>query len=248
MVVYPPCPCGDRVQRPAERLASAFCGWWEGGMPSGGRRRTYVYVDGFNLFYGALKGTPHKWLDLPALCRRLFPNYDVRKIKYFTARVKATPIDPDISNRQDAYIRALRTFPDIQIIEGSFLKKKERHLLEKGRGYVQLKRFEEKGSDVNLGAHLVHDAHKPAFDAAILISNDSDLLEPVRIVRQELGLHVGVALPLSRPDRKPSHMLTASGVASALWHLRQATPFRKSQLPDPIVDARGKKIHKPEDW
>ena len=29
--------------------------------------RTVVYVDGFNLYYGALKGTSWKWLDLVAL-------------------------------------------------------------------------------------------------------------------------------------------------------------------------------------
>jgi 6-hydroxy-3-succinoylpyridine 3-monooxygenase len=26
--------------------------------------RTRVYVDGYNLYYGCLKGTPYKWLDL----------------------------------------------------------------------------------------------------------------------------------------------------------------------------------------
>ena len=34
---------------------------------------THVYIDGFNLYYGALKGTPYKWLDLEALCRKLMP-------------------------------------------------------------------------------------------------------------------------------------------------------------------------------
>ena len=29
---------------------------------------TYVYVDGFNLYYGAVKGTPYKWLNINALC------------------------------------------------------------------------------------------------------------------------------------------------------------------------------------
>ena len=33
--------------------------------------RAYIYVDGFNLFYRALKGTPHKWLNLAALAKRL---------------------------------------------------------------------------------------------------------------------------------------------------------------------------------
>tara|TARA_R110002072_G_scaffold29206_4_gene92759 strand:- start:564 stop:863 length:300 start_codon:yes stop_codon:yes gene_type:complete len=33
--------------------------------------RTCVYVDGFNLYYGALKRTPYKWLDLAALMAAL---------------------------------------------------------------------------------------------------------------------------------------------------------------------------------
>jgi len=36
--------------------------------------RTYVYVDGFNLYYSALKNTPYKWLDLRALFARILPN------------------------------------------------------------------------------------------------------------------------------------------------------------------------------
>ena len=40
---------------------------------------TYVYIDGFNLYYGAVKGTPHRWLDLEALCRQLLPNEDIGK-------------------------------------------------------------------------------------------------------------------------------------------------------------------------
>jgi hypothetical protein len=32
-----------------------------------------VYVDAFNLYYGCLKGTPYRWLDLDAFCRQLLP-------------------------------------------------------------------------------------------------------------------------------------------------------------------------------
>ena len=56
--------------------------------------RTFVYVDGFNLYYGALKGTPWKWLDLPALFTKVLqPHHDILKVKYFTARVSGTPAD-----------------------------------------------------------------------------------------------------------------------------------------------------------
>jgi hypothetical protein len=51
---------------------------------------------------------------------------------------------------------------------------------------VEVLKTEEKGSDVNIAAHLVNDAHKGRFEAAVLITNDSDLLTPMQIVRREL--------------------------------------------------------------
>ena len=73
--------------------------------------RTSVYIDGFNLYYGALKGTPFKWLDLRALCQAYLPNNDIDHIKYFTARISARPNDPLQPARQQAYLRALSTIP-----------------------------------------------------------------------------------------------------------------------------------------
>lgn len=51
--------------------------------------RTNVYVDGFNLYYGSLKGTAYKWLDPDALCQRLLPRNEVHRIRYFTAMITA---------------------------------------------------------------------------------------------------------------------------------------------------------------
>jgi hypothetical protein len=69
--------------------------------------RTIVYVDGFNLYYGALKGTPYKWLDLKALFTSVLPGHNILKIKYYTARVSARPGNPDAPTEQDAYLRAI---------------------------------------------------------------------------------------------------------------------------------------------
>ena len=50
--------------------------------------RTFVYVDGFNLYYGALRGTPWKWLDPVALFEKVLQSqHDIVAVKYFTARV-----------------------------------------------------------------------------------------------------------------------------------------------------------------
>jgi hypothetical protein len=68
--------------------------------------RTVVYVDGFNLYYGALKGTPYRWLDLERLCRLLLPSNDVQRINYHTAPVAPRPDDPKQPVRQQIYLRA----------------------------------------------------------------------------------------------------------------------------------------------
>lgn len=81
---------------------------------------THVYIDGFNFYYGAVKGTPYKWLDFDGLCRRLFPNDDIRRIRYFTAIVSGRPDDSDKPQRQQIYIRALQTIPHLTVNYGPF--------------------------------------------------------------------------------------------------------------------------------
>jgi cobyrinic acid a,c-diamide synthase len=99
---------------------------------------------------------------------------------------------------------------------------------------------EEKGSDVNLGVHLVRDGFKGLFDMAAVLTNDTDLVEPVRIVTQELGLPV----LLLAPSGKPATSLVA--VASGVRHIRPAIgPFL---LPDPVLLPDGRTIKKPAGW
>ena len=84
--------------------------------------RVHVYIDGFNLFYGALKKTPYKWLDLNRLCQVMLPDDTVEAINYYTARVSARPHNPSAPIDQQVYLRALRTIPHLTITYGHFLK------------------------------------------------------------------------------------------------------------------------------
>jgi len=77
--------------------------------------KTYVYIDGFNLYYGAVRGTPYRWLDIRKLCQLLLPKHQIATVKYFTARVSGRPGDPDKSTRQQTFLRALATLPDFDI-------------------------------------------------------------------------------------------------------------------------------------
>ena len=72
------------------------------------RLRTIVYIDGFNFYYGQLKGTPYKWLNLTSLFKTILGKENkLLKVKFFTARVQPTERDPQINIRQDTYLRAL---------------------------------------------------------------------------------------------------------------------------------------------
>lgn len=166
--------------------------------------RTAVYVDGFNLYYGSVKGTPYKWLDLGRLCTLLLPSSRIVRIKYFTAEIHSRADDPDAPTRQRIYLRALKTVPNLEIVLGHFRSGTVSLPLADNRGdrcqFARVLRYEEKGSDVNLAAHLVHDAHQGVFDTAAVVSNDSDLGEALRIVREALGRPVGLLNPHARPS------------------------------------------------
>jgi hypothetical protein len=203
--------------------------------------RTIIYVDGFNLYFGALRGTPHKWLDLHKLCGLLLPQHQIAGIKYFTARVSARPHDPDQPTRQQTYLRALQTLPNLEIIYGHFLA----HEILMPRAdnpakQVKVIKTEEKGSDVNIAAHLVNDGHRGRYDLAVLITNDSDRLESVKIVRYELNLTVGIL----NPHPHPSRVLLQH--ATFIKKIRSG-PLQASQFPAQLIDANGH-FHKPAGW
>jgi hypothetical protein len=91
---------------------------------------------------------------------------------------------------------------------------------------------EEKGSDVNLASYLLVDGFRGRYEQAVVISNDSDLVTPIKLVREELKLPVGIVKPRGRPS----------------WELRQVSTFHRkirqghleaSQFPDTLGDANG---------
>jgi hypothetical protein len=138
----------------------------------------------------ALAQNPYRWLNLETLCQLLLPKNTIEQIKYFTALVSARPNDPDQPVRQQLYLPALRTLPKVSIHFGHFLTHEVTMALVVPPGqptrYARVIKTEEKGSDVNLAIHLLHDAHMGRFDVAVVVSNDSDLLEPIKIVREQL--------------------------------------------------------------
>lgn len=214
--------------------------------------RTFVYIDGFNLYFRLLRDRPQfKWLDVVRLCRDVLSTKNVvSKVNYYTARVSGR-LDAGAPARQHAYLEALKSLPEISIHYGNFL------IAEKWAGLVhppetrptvvfpqpwpsvvKVVKTEEKGSDVNLASHLVRDAYLDAFDVAAVLSNDTDLVEPIRIVVQQVKKPVGLISPVPKP---------ATGLLRAVQFVRHIRDhhLRRAQLPTQIP---GTRLVRPAAW
>lgn len=206
--------------------------------------KTIVYVDAFNLYYGAVKDTPYKWLDINALCRvMLRPENVIVDIKYFTAKVQARPCDPNQPNRQQIYLRALRTLPNFQIHFGHYLS----HVvwmplanpLPGNKLFAQVIKTEEKGSDVNLASHMLMDAADNAFDCAVIMSGDSDLKTPVQFAQNRFHKTVGIL----NPQKIKCKALKTN--ARFYKHIRESA-LQASQFPMVLADSQQQEVQENE--
>ncbi len=208
--------------------------------------KTNVYVDGFNLYYRALRHTPFKWLDLRKLAGTLFPQDSIDHVCYFTALLDARPDDPGQPRRQLVYLRALATLPGVQVYYGTFRSRvKRRPLAAHVAGLpatVQIRDSEEKGSDVNLVTRLLVDGFNRMYEQAVVISNDADFASAIRYVREGLGLHVTVVNP-DYDNWTHKDLKDAATYVKRLWK----SHLRRSQFPSTLTDMHGT-FKKPLSW
>ena len=156
--------------------------------------RTAIYIDGYNLYYGRLRGTPFKWLDMVALFSKMVGSVEPRSrvvaVKYFTAPAltKFARHGEESMRAQNDYIRAHEArYPKL------FSKVLGTHVYERegtempmylsGQQFdksktVRVWRLVEKKTDVNLAIGMYRDTSKGHVDQVVLVSNDSDA-EPV---------------------------------------------------------------------
>lgn len=211
--------------------------------------RTNFYVDAFNLYYGCIRNTSYRWLNIDEFCRRSLPppRNLLNRIRYFTALVKARPNNPQQPNRQQTLLRAYRTMPTIAIHLGQYLETKVMMRLvtplADGTTRVLVHKSEEKGSDVNLASHLLADAFENDYDVAVVVSNDSDLCETIKLVRMKLKKKVLALLPC-RPGRTQSYELKK---VVNKWMIVDPAILASSQFASQIPDIHGI-IHKPATW
>ena len=206
--------------------------------------KTNIYVDGFNFYYGAVKGTSYKWLDFAALCAKLFPRNQINRIRYFTALVDARPDDLQQPVRQQTYLRALETIPNLSVHYGHFRTRPVRMRLASpprfGSKTAEVLKTEEKGSDVNLASYLLLDAFKKDCEVAIVFSNDADLKEPIALAIAELGIKVGVLNPHPRAKR-------SLDLQPTFFKQLRSGPLAACQFPTTLSDAQGQ-FSKPAAW
>lgn len=203
--------------------------------------KTYIYIDGFNFYYLALRFSNYKWLDFKCLFQNLLnPNNKIIKIKFYTADVSGK-YDPDKPKRQKTYLKALeKHINEIEIIKGYFLTHKIMMPLAKNpKKKVAVLKTEEKCTDVSLAVQLINDGWKGLYDCAVILSNDGDLLEAMRIVHDELHLCVGLITP-------GKIRISKSLVKYTTFQKRIRNNLLKiSQLPNPIPNT---KLFKPHCW
>ncbi len=212
------------------------------------KKRTIIYVDGFNLYYGSLRNSPYKWLDLKSLFEKLLGHYHlVSEIKYFTAKISHQKVNDEAPKRQSTYLYALQKHtPELSIYYGHYLQSKIKAKLcnppPKSSSYVEVYKTEEKGSDVNLALHMLNDAWLDKYDSAVLVSNDSDIAEALRFIIHDHHKEIGLIVPGHEKDRRVSKALKK--YAHFIKRIR-AGVLADSQLPNPIL---GTQLYKPNTW
>jgi NYN domain len=226
--------------------------------PGAQKPRTVVYVDALNFYYRYLKDTAYKWLNLEELFGAILPNNDVIEIKYFTSHV-SSHVDPLAPARQKIYLDALSTFEKVKIITGFFITShKFMKIAESNNGsfefrpenheckiippplLVKVIKCEEKESDVNLASHILSDGFRGRFDVAVLVSTDTDFSEPLRIIKEELRLKVGLICS------KRARCASLKQHAHFVKHIRP-DHLKAAQLPNPILIG-SKQLRKPSTW
>jgi len=216
------------------------------------KKRTIVYIDGFNLYYGLLRFSCDKWLDIVAFANTILPRpeeHNIMSVKYFTARVNYDPAEPTAQMRQSVYLSALAAYrPELSIIEGYYKRFRARYPFAKEPckscnkvSVATIWKTEEKRSDVNIASQMFIDHIETKFDCIVLVSGDTDLITPLHYLKKCTGKSVIVF----NPHERPSEELRA--VSTYYKHIPRDLPA-KCQLPEIVTLPNGRTIHRPAAW
>jgi uncharacterized LabA/DUF88 family protein len=200
--------------------------------------RVISYIDGFNMYYG-LKSQSwdrYLWLDVQALSRNLLKSdQTLIHTKYFTARISQPP---DKVKRQNTYIEAIQTLSDVSVLFGNYMTTPRTC---RNCGFIY-NVAQEKMTDVNIAVELLQDAFQDAFDTAILISADSDLIAPIAVIKKLFpNKRVVVACP---PGRFSANLTNAAHAYLKIGH----GSIEKSQFPEEVTTQSRFILRRPATW
>lgn len=228
--------------------------------------RTAFFVDGYNVFYGLLAGTPYKWLDLKGLLGHVAyienPRSALVSVDYFTSSVKPELATRGIASKeaQDAYVRALKT-TSVSVHYG-------RHKLEPAKAprfidrktgasrqdKVAIWKLEEKETDVHIAISMYRTASRQAvrnvhdrIEQLVLVSSDTDMTPALRAIREDFpDMKVGVILPHRAELNRPS---PGSLKEHSHWMRRVITSeeLHSHQFPNRVPTHKAPAI-KPDYW
>jgi hypothetical protein len=210
-----------------------------------------AYIDGFNLYFGLKRkyGRRYLWLDLVELVRRLRPGDQVLAVRYFTAVVKGEPV---AAANQIDYIDAVQAHcgPTLELQRGWFKPRKIAPCKVCGQHYEcacpnRFRSYEEKETDVALGAAMIEDAAAGRGDLTLLVSADSDFAPAVRAIKRLTPARpVLLAMP-------PGNLHPHKRFANVGYFNINETALRHSQLPDDVpnpTDPAGRVRSRPAKW
>ncbi|WP_370088619.1 NYN domain-containing protein [Ekhidna sp.] len=197
-----------------------------------------VYIDGFNFYYG-LKNKGWKkyyWLDIVSFFECFMNEGQVlNEVFYCTA----IPINNQgKKDRQDLFFSANLLNPKFKLVLGKYVNKKINY-----KGKI-LKTFEEKQTDVNIAVEMIRNVIQGNCDTSILVSADSDLVPPIKLIKQLYQKHkIYTHFP---PDRHSVDLKNNSDSIIKLGHFEKR--FKQSLLPNIVTLKNGHKIKKPRSW
>ncbi len=204
--------------------------------------RITAFIDGFNLYHAVhALGLPHlKWIDLWKLSARFAaqPHQQVKNVFYFSAFATWLP-GPYARHR--AFVKALEA-QGVRAVMGRF-KEKDRRCSACG---AQWKAHEEKETDVNLALYLLNEARKDGFDHAFVMSNDSDLVPAVKLVRAELPRkRIRILTP---PGKRTSKDLVKAAGGMQYVRTIKEKDLTRFLLPATITALDGSTIVRPTEY
>ena len=214
--------------------------------------RTYVYVDGQNLYHeikrlcsGQLSGLPdqwsaYQWLDVRKLSQQTLSNCQILNVNYYSAPLNYNSQKPKARSDQKIYWDALSA-SKVKVDDNAYFQRKRCNS-------CRMDSSEEKRSDVNLACDMILDAFHNKYDLVVLIAADADYVRPLEILTQSLKKKTCLFLMGQNLWRR-NQGRRDDNLTKIVDSIRNITlsDLRNSRLPDPVIcPGTNRLIHRPK--